>query len=193
MVHPGWGLRHPALLAVLAATAPVAVAESSWHDGRMPVRISAYVGAVDLPGELVTSVRCLVQVGGNVVVCTNRDGISHPWPGGRRRPDETLLATAVREVHEETGWLVEPGSLRQLGWLHLEHLAPLPRDHPYPHPDFCQVVLSGRASERDGGLAVNWTDRDGYEISSQLMTINDAIQAVSGDPASRPYLLLLAA
>lgn len=157
----------------------------------MPVRISAYLGTADLPDELVTSVRCLVQVADLIVVCTNRDGISHAWPGGRRQPGEIIGATAVREVHEETGWLVDETSLCQLGWLHLEYLRPLPDDHPSPHPDFCQVVLVGQAHERTGGHSARWTDTDGYEISSRLMTTADAWHAVSGDPASRTYLPLL--
>lgn len=155
------------------------------------MRISAYLGTAGIPDELITSVRCLVQVGDLVVVCTNRDGISHPWPGGRREPGETMPATAVREVHEETGWLVDEASLRQLGWLHLEYLRPLPASHPFPHPDFCQVVLAGRAIRRTGGRSASWTDTDGYEVSSQLMTTADAWHAVSSEPASRTYLPLL--
>jgi ADP-ribose pyrophosphatase YjhB (NUDIX family) len=153
----------------------------------LPLRISAYLGAAAIPDELITSVRCLVQVGDKIVVCTNRDGVSHPWPGGRRRPGETPHATAAREVHEETGWLVDENSLRQLGWLHLEHLSPVPAGHPFPHPDFCQLVLAGRASERAGGPTAGWTDTDGYETSSTLMSIEDAWQAVSRDPTSRAY------
>jgi hypothetical protein len=182
-------MRHPDLLAVLARSTPSAVTESC--NPAWPVRVSAYLGTAAVPGELVTSVRCLTQVGTKVVVCTNRDGISHPWPGGKRNPGETIHATAVREVHEETGWLIDETSLHQLGWLHLEYLSPLPEDHSFPHPDFCQVVLAGRATERTGGHAANWTDTDSYEISSQLMTIADAWQAASGDPASRVYLPLL--
>jgi hypothetical protein len=182
-------MRHPDLLAVLARSTPSAVIEPS--DAAWPVRVCAYLGTAAVPGELITSVRCLVQVGAKVVVCTNRDGISHPWPGGKRNPGETIRATAVREVHEETGWLADETSLHQLGRLHLEYLRPLPEDHPFPHPDFCQVVLAGRAAERTGGHTANWTDTDGYEISSQLMTIADAWQAASGDPASRVYLPLL--
>jgi hypothetical protein len=36
--------------------------------------------------------------------------------------------------------------------------------------------------------ATSWTDTDSYEISSQLMTIADGWQAVSGEPTSRVYL-----
>jgi len=176
---------------VLAASTPSVVIEPSPAGGVMPVRISAYLGAAAIPDELITSVRCLVQVGAKVVVCANRDGVSHPWPGGKREPGETIHATAVREVHEETGWQVEETSLHQLGWLHLEYLHPQPDDHPFPHPDFCQIVLAGQAIKRTGGHAAPWTDTDRYEISSQLMAIEDAWQAASGDPASRAYLPLL--
>ena len=176
---------------MLAASTPAAVIEPPPAGGMVPVRISAYLGAADIPDELITSVRCLVQVGTKVVVCTNRDGISHPWPGGKREPGETNRATAIREVHEETGWLVGETSLHQLGWLHLEYLRPLPEDHSFPHPDFCQVVLAGQATGPASGHAASWTDTDGYEISSQLMTVEDAWEAVSGDPASRVYLPLL--
>jgi hypothetical protein len=53
------------------------------------------------------------------------------------------------------------------------------------------VVLVSRATERTGGHGASWTGTDGYEISSQLMTIEEARQAASGDPASRVYLPLL--
>jgi ADP-ribose pyrophosphatase YjhB (NUDIX family) len=118
--------------------------------------------------ELVTSVRCLVRVGRDVrelLVCTNADGISHPWPGGRRAVGETLEQTAHREVVEETGWLIEPSSLRQLGWLHHEDLTPRPGGSPYPHPDFLQVVLAGRAHARERCIETPWSDTDGYEAT----------------------------
>jgi hypothetical protein len=95
-------------------------------------------------------------------------------------------------VHEETGWLMQEESLRQLGWLHLEHLAPPPLDHPFPHPDFCQIVLAGRAVERDQRDGADWTATDGYEVSSQLMSIDEAWSAVADEPAARVYLPLLA-
>ncbi len=180
------------LLAVLAGAAPAAVTEARWADGAVALRVAAHRCTRGLSDDLVTSVRCPVQVGSQVVVSTNRDGISHPWPGGRRRAGETFAATAAREVHEETGWLLEDRSPRQLGWLRFEHLTPPPRDHAFPYPDFCQVVLAGRAHDRDGGPAADWTDTEGYEVTSRLMSIDDALAAVSGDPVSRVFLALLA-
>lgn len=141
--------------------------------GTMPLRVSAYTTPAALPDELVTSVRCVLRVGDLIVFCENADG-GHPWPGGRRHPGESYAETAIREVHEETGWLVDRDSLQPLGWLHLEHLAPKRPHYPYPYPDFLQVVLCGTATERDGGPDASWTDTDGYEQGSRLVTIDMA-------------------
>lgn len=191
MVRPGWGQRHPALGEILESVVPAATHDTVWAHGTLPLRISAYLQLVDLPDELVTSVRCLVRVADAVVVCTNADGISHPWPGGRRQVGETFEQTACREVREETGWLLEPSSLRQLGWLHHEHLTPRPADWPYPHPDFLQVVFVGRAGTHDGGVEIGWSDSDGYEATSRLMSLADA-KATVNEPLSRIFLELLA-
>jgi 8-oxo-dGTP pyrophosphatase MutT (NUDIX family) len=125
-------------------------------------------------------VRCLVRIGDDVVVCTTNEGEHHPWPGGRRRPDETLQETACREVHEETGWLVDAESLQELGWLHFEHLNRQADDAVLPHPDFLQVVFTGCAVERAGDET--WTDTEGYEISSCLVRVNEASERFAGDP-----------
>lgn len=119
----GFGARHPDLARLLACHEPAATGETSWLGGAIPLRVSAYATPTDLPEELVTSVRCVVRFGELVVFCENADG-GHPLPGGRREPGESYADTAAREVHEETGWLLDRNTLRPLGWLHLEHLAP---------------------------------------------------------------------
>jgi hypothetical protein len=128
-MRPGWGLRHPAIAELLRSSGPLAEVTTRRAAGTLPLRIEAYTPLVDLPDELVPSVRCLVTIDGELVVCSNPDGI-HAWPGGRREPGETFADTACREVHEETGWILEPDSLRPLGWLHFEHLARPAGDHP---------------------------------------------------------------
>jgi len=191
-MRPGWGLRHPALTKLLASeVSPAAVEETAWANGAVPLRIAAHTRAAELPDELVLSVRCIVLVEDDIVVCSNRDGILHPWAGGRREGDETVVETACREAHEETGWLVDPESLRPLGWLHFEHLREQSVDHPWPHPDFLQVVYAGRASDRDGGADVEWTDTEGYELSSQRMTLDDAATAVRQDRLALAFLRML--
>ena len=64
-------------------------------------------------------------------------------------------------------------------------------DYPYPHPDFLQVVFAGRAAERSGGREAMWSDMEGYELSSKLMSLEAAYQKVVEDPLSRVFLDLL--
>jgi hypothetical protein len=187
VVRAGFGVRHPDLLTILSQQVPA----YAHADDR--VAVGAYIGAAAIPDVLITSIRCLVRVGSQVIVCTNSDGISHPWPGGKREPGESFSQTAIREVHEETGWHVDPGSLRQLGWLHLRHLRPVPDDHPFPHPDFCQLVLAGTASRREVPLGADWADLDGYEQESRLMSIPAAITATADEPGCELFLRMLTA
>jgi ADP-ribose pyrophosphatase YjhB (NUDIX family) len=110
--------------------------------------VAAYLTPVAPPPDLVVSVCCIVQVDGRVVVCENPNE-THVVPGGRREPGETFEATARREVHEETGWLVDESDLRLLGFLHFRHTEVLPDDHPYLHPDFLQVIYTAPARTHD--------------------------------------------
>lgn len=173
-MRPGFGERHPALLDILASDQPAASHGVVWCDGQMPLRVSAHTSLrADLPQDLVTSVRCLVQVGDQFVMCQNRDGERHLVPGGHRIDGETHAETAVREVHEETGWLVRPNSIRPLGWLHFEILGD-PLFPTLPHPDFLQAVVWCTAEERDGGRDADWTDIEGFETSSSLVSPDEA-------------------
>ncbi|MGH9245520.1 MAG: NUDIX domain-containing protein [Acidimicrobiales bacterium] len=123
VMRSGWGVRHPVLGEILRSSTALAVEETRWVDSALRLRVAADAPLIDLPDELVVSVRCVVTVDRRrLVLCTNADG-THAWPGGRREPGESDAATACREVHEETGWLIEPDTLRSLGWLHFEHLA----------------------------------------------------------------------
>ena len=135
------------------------------------------------------SVRCLVVTDGDhVVMCENVRGVRHVWPGGRREPGETFEETAAREVREETGWLVTPSSLTQVGWLHYEagpHEGP---DIPWPHPDIFHALFTGRAASRE---ADDWTDTEGYEVSSRLISIDDVMTAVTPADAATALLAIL--
>ena len=128
-------MRHPALTDLLGRVTPTLVIDQTWGAGQ-PIRCAAYTEPAELPDEVLTSIRCIVRVGERVVICSNRDGFSHPWPGGRREPGETYAETACREVMEETGWTVDPQSLEPLGWLDMEKLDPPSEPDPFPHPDF---------------------------------------------------------
>jgi 8-oxo-dGTP pyrophosphatase MutT (NUDIX family) len=190
--RPGFGLRHPALALLLGEHQPAASQELAWANGTLPLHGSAYTNLAPLPEEIVTSVRCIVLVDGFIVFCQNRDG-SHAWPGGRRQPGESYLDMAAREVQEETGWLIEPESAMQLGWLHLTHLGPRPSDErqQLPFPDFLQVVFCAKALERVGGRDAQWTDSEDYELTSRLVTLDDALRDTSSDLLARVFLEVL--
>lgn len=181
-MKPGWGERHPEVAALLASAAPIDSDDLVF--GTTALRRSAHVEMDAPPDDLILSVRCIVRVGDKFVVCTNVDGASHPWPGGRREAGESYAETARREVHEETGWLLDTNSLRHIGWLHFEHQAPMTQPE-FPWPDFFQIVFVAKASTR---AADDWTDTEGYEASSQLLSFADTYAAIDGDALARVFL-----
>jgi len=68
----------------------------------------------DAPGPRKrNSCKAIVFRDGAVLLTVNRDrdGSFHLLPGGGQRHGETLTDAVIREVLEETGWLVEPGEL----------------------------------------------------------------------------------
>src|SRR5262245_32670069 len=140
MQKPGFGEPHPHLVALLTGQRPLATQRTAWIDGTVPLEIRGYAGVAALPDALITSVRCIVRVEKQIVLCTNAGGV-HPWPGGRREPGESHAETARREVHEETGWRLDLTTLQPLGWLQLHHLGARKRPE-LPYPDFLQLVFT---------------------------------------------------
>lgn len=185
-MRPGYGVRHSAVSALLAESSPVVVAHTNWGDGAMPLRVSAHVEQRPLPDQFVTSIRCIVRVDDAVVICDTPDG-ADPWPGGRRDRGESHWATAQREVYEETGWSLCPDEFRMLGWLHLECLSAMPEDHPYPHPDFLQVVYTATAERRATSPEAGWVDLDGWIKSSRLLSVTEA-RGIVTVPCADPFL-----
>ena len=149
----------------LAGLTPMSTWRVVWPPAAMS--LAAYLGSVTLPDDLVTSVRCLVFVRGQVVVCETPND-THIMPGGRRESAETFEQTACREVHEETGWLLEPSALRPLGFLHF-HVLDVLRPEVMPHVDFLQVVFTAEAREHaTPDNAASWVDSAGWEERSWL-------------------------
>lgn len=184
-------MTHPGLAELIATRTPAATTRFAWLDGALPLTAAAYTEPAELPDELITSIRCITRVGDRVLFCTNKDG-SHPWPGGRREPGESHADTAVREVHEETGWRLDPASLRPLGWLHLHHLAPRRPDDPFPYPDFLQLVLHGVVTGRDVAEDAPWQDVDNYELECRPFTVERARSETSRTMLAHVFLDLLA-
>lgn len=52
---------------------------------------------------------------GRVLLVRKRGTAIHIQPGGKREPDEDSLATLARELHEELGVALRPGSAAYLG------------------------------------------------------------------------------
>jgi hypothetical protein len=167
----------------------LATGAAAWDYGTMPLRVTAYATDTfaELPDDLVSSVRCVVRVGSRIVLCENRDGV-HPLPGGRREPGETFVQTVTREVHEETGWLLDTDSLRPLGWLRLEHLSPRRPGDQHPYPVFLQPIYVGTATVRESD---SWSDIDGYELRSSLVTLAEARARTSNELLAHSFLDLL--
>ena len=150
-------------------TEPAVEEEPEWAAGTL--RTSLYLTDQRPPDDLATSMRCVVIDGDQVVLCQNANG-AHVVPGGRREVGETWEETARREVWEETGFRL--GELEQVAviLLHREGERPDDPSYTYPHPDTFWVVFRATPVGRE---ADTWTDTEGWELSSELVPIDDAL------------------
>jgi 8-oxo-dGTP pyrophosphatase MutT (NUDIX family) len=140
----------PDIAACLAGSRFLTSEKTAWGGGAFPLEIAAYAGTDILPPvRLVSSVRCIIVQNYEVLVMQNKDG-RHIIPGGRCEPGEAHLATLKRELLEETGLVVS--APKMIGFMHLKHLAPKPKDFPYPYPHFFHPVYIAREFTR----APNW-------------------------------------
>jgi ADP-ribose pyrophosphatase YjhB (NUDIX family) len=139
----------------------------AWVPGQLEFTVSTVISLSQPPEHLITSVRCVVLSGDQVLVLTDRDGTRHIVPGGRRQPGESYEDTARREVLEETGLTLQ--SLTPLGQLVFDHLCPMPAGYAYPYPRFIQLAYVAH-SDPEAELTCN----DEWAISAAFMFDADA-------------------
>jgi 8-oxo-dGTP pyrophosphatase MutT (NUDIX family) len=140
-----------------------------WIGHEQPLQIACYRAETPPPLAFVTSVRCVLLRDGSVLVQQDRT-TTHILPGGRREGDEPPETTLRRELREETGW--EIAAPRLLGFMHFHDPNPAPPGHPYPHPDFLQLVYTASAETFIPGARLD----DDYELASDFRPIADALR-----------------
>ena len=142
---------------------PVGSSSVRWRNP-IELDVSGYLSAQAPPVDLVSSVRAVVLNGDRVLVMRNLDG-THILPGGRVEEGETAEETLRRELLEEAGVEIEVKD--QVGFVHLKHTTPKPKDYPHLYPDFFWPVFAASFVRFQPGAKVE----DDYEVSSEFLPI----------------------
>lgn len=184
---------HLAAAALAELAGPVAAHDLAW--GEVRLRLAAILDDTvrfgeRLPPETVGSVRVVVTATmpdgvGVLVVHDGRDSDhASVLPGGRVEPGETTVATACREIHEETGWTLDPPSLRGLGVLHMRRLDDGDATPGFPFPDNLMLVFTGTGLPP---AVEGWRDTEGQVHRSLLVRAEEALRVVASDPVETAF------
>jgi 8-oxo-dGTP pyrophosphatase MutT (NUDIX family) len=173
-IQPGFGLSGLVAnmpLAHFLMQHPPQVRETAvWNNGAMPLEINYMITSQFPPLEYVSSVRCIVFRQNELLVIHDPNGSKYVVPGGRSEPGESVEETGRREVLEETGWKL--GEMTMVGVVHFHHLAPCPPNHPYPCPDFLQLIYRAEAQSFYADLV----QTDEYVNGSKFYAISDVVR-----------------
>jgi 8-oxo-dGTP pyrophosphatase MutT (NUDIX family) len=127
----------------------------------VPLEARTYLSRELPPRRVVGSVRALVLLGESVLLVNSCPPILSV--GGRCEPGETVEQTLLREVAEESGWLVSP--LGVIGFVHCRHLDEQRPDWGRPAPDFLDPIFATAAIQFDLG------SRSAGELPTELVPI----------------------
>ncbi|MBT3342630.1 MAG: NUDIX domain-containing protein [Gemmatimonadetes bacterium] len=154
----------------------------------MPLDVRAFITEAMPPVQLVSSVRCVLLKGAQVMVIEDYKGEHHILPGGRVEANESFEESLQRELLEETGWTAR--APRLLGVTHFHHLKEAPPDYPYPYPDFLQLIYVSEAGEHfpeRQETASEWeADAAFREVGGTLALQLDPINRAFLQQATRP-------
>lgn len=161
------------------AEKPVATDTDIWFNGRMVFTVDTYLGSVSAPTELVTSVRCVLRCGTQVMLMEDAERRQHVLPGGRIELGESHREALEREILEETCYSL--ANVEQLGACVFTHTTPRPVDYRYPYPTFVHLVYRGEADERNSTAR----ERDEHQICCRFVNREelDSIPLTSGERA----------
>lgn len=149
------------------------VAEAHYQWGESRLRVQSYLSAEIPPPHLISSARCIVLQGNEVLTITDAKGDLHIVPGGRCEAGETPLQTMVRELFEETGWSVQHPQV--IGFIHFQHVTDKPPGYKYPYPDFIQLIYTGVA----GHYLPEKMEDDGFVVASEFRPIAQIIGLIA--------------
>ena len=158
---------------------PVATDTDTWFNGRMAFTVDTYLGSVSAPTELVTSVRCVLRWGAQVMLMEDAERRQHVLPGGQIEPGEWQCDALQREILEETGYTL--ATVEQLGACVFVHTTPRPADYRYPYPTFVHLIYRGEAEGRNSAAS----EREEHEVVCRLVNRKelDTIPLTSGERA----------
>jgi 8-oxo-dGTP pyrophosphatase MutT (NUDIX family) len=151
----------------------------SWRDEWLgiPLEFRSCAAEELPPREYVGSVRAVVLRDNEVLVVYTSPPILSV--GGRCEPGETLEETLLREVGEETGWLVAP--IGVIGFVHGRHLDEQRPAWGRPAPDFIDPIFAVTAVRYDPAML----GQD--EVKCQFIPI-DSIEPLGIERINRTFL-----
>lgn len=142
-----------------------------------PHRLDVVASPLEPPARSGASV-VLVTDGGHLVLVRNRSRPGWAPPGGKREPGEALRDSAVREVAEETGLLLNPAELAPVGYERIT-IAPGEQVPPFSAGDNHIAVYAAHVAER---LHVAPGAEDDDVVQAQWVTVPEALTRCGDEP-----------